>query len=87
MFEVQSILHVLLMRSQDVHGLGHVPCSTQYPRSQVRPLVGSQSLSVVQAKLSDFRLTRQLVIDSEPTAQTARSRMIAAAFITGLPGS
>jgi hypothetical protein len=78
------------MRSQDVHGLGHVPCSTQYPRSQVRPLVGSQSLSVVQVKLSDFRLTRQLVVDSTPSAPsatTARSRMIEAAFITGLPGS
>ncbi len=87
MFEVHSILHVLLVRSQDEHGLGHVPCSTQYPRSQVRPLLGSQSLSVVQTKRSDFRLTRQLVSAIAPSAKTARAERIAAAFIIGLPGS
>lgn len=78
------MVHVLATRLHDVHWLGHAP-GTQYPLSHDRPLW--QSLLVVQAKPSDRRVTRQLVVASAPSPRIARSAMTKDGFITTLPGS
>lgn len=83
---LQSTRHVRASRSHAVHGLGHV-ADTQYPSLQLRP--SSQSLSVLHAKPSDRRFTRQLVADSHPIpkiAGIARIRRMPETVITDITG-
>jgi hypothetical protein len=84
LLELQSIRQVLSVRLQDVHTLGQAR-GTQYPRSQARS--PAQSPSTSQVKPSDRRVTRQLVVDSDPSPMSTRSPRITDAFITDLPGS
>jgi hypothetical protein len=80
---LQSTRHVRASRSHAVHGLGHV-ADTQYPSLQLR--LSSQSLSVLHAKVSDRRFTRQLVADSHPIPKIPRIRRMLETFITDITG-
>jgi hypothetical protein len=85
---LQVIWQVPFDRSQDVQGLGQLLLarSTQYPWSQVR-VVSLQSLSLVHANSLECRSTEQVVAGSAPSPISARTRKIAAGFITDLRGS
>jgi hypothetical protein len=78
---LQSTRHVRALRSHAVHGLGQ-EADTQYPLSQIR--LSSQSPSVLHAKPSDRRFTRQLVADSHAIPNIARIRRMPETFLTDL---